>query len=327
MVHGEKTLRGAHMVSWLSSHWCNQRLFFGFFLLLGVLLPLAACGGESQASYASGEKVLSVVAGENFWGSIATQIGGKHVSVKSIVSSPTGDPHDYESTNDDARAIAQADYVVLNGAGYDTWGSKLLDANPSDTRKLLDVGKLVGKKEGENHHLWYNPTYVQQVAKQITVDYKAMDSADASYFEQQYSAFEVALKPYLDKIADMKSQYAGVPIGISESIFVYMTDALGLKVITPQAYYTAEANGSDPPANTVAEFNDQVTKNEIKVFILNVQTIDNSVKNLEQQVAKASIPVVEVSETVRPANGTFQDWQIAQLDKLEQALSQSRKGQ
>ncbi|GHO72487.1 ABC transporter substrate-binding protein [Ktedonobacter sp. SOSP1-85] len=295
----------------------------GILLFLGLLLPLVACGSENQASNASNGKVLSVVAGENFWGSIATQIGGKHVSVKSLVSSPSGDPHDYESTNDDARAIAQADYVILNGAGYDAWGNKLLDANPSDTRKLLDVGKLVGKKEGDNPHLWYNPTYVQQAARQITADYKAIDSADASYFDQQYSAFEVALKPYLDKITEMKSKYTGVPIGISESIFMYMTDALGLKVITPEAYYTAEANGSEPPASTIAEFNDQVTKKEMKVFILNVQTIDNSVKNLQQQVAKASIPVVEVSETVRPTNGKFQDWQLAQLDKLEQALSQS----
>ncbi|EFH83155.1 periplasmic solute binding protein [Ktedonobacter racemifer DSM 44963] len=325
-MHMEKALREAHRVSWLSSYQCKQRLFFGFFLVLSVLLPLADCGGESQAGNASGGKVLSVVAGENFWGSIATQLGGTHVDVKSIVSSPTGDPHDYESTNDDARAIAQADYVVLNGAGYDTWSSKLLDANPSDNRKVLDVGKLVGKKEGDNPHLWYNPKYVQQAARQITADYKAMDSADASYFDQQYRAFEVALQPYLNKIADIKAKYAGVSIGISESIFVYMTNALGLKVITPEAYYTAEANGSDPPASSVAQFNDQVTKNEIKVFILNVQTIDNSVKNLQQQVAKASIPVVEVSETVRPSTSRFQDWQLAQLDKLEQALSQSNKG-
>ncbi|MBO0793630.1 MAG: zinc ABC transporter substrate-binding protein, partial [Ktedonobacteraceae bacterium] len=274
-----------------------HQIRFGIVLLLGLLLSLTACGSRSQATSTGGQKVLNVVAGENFWGSLAIQLGGKHATVKSLVSSPNGDPHDYESTNDDARAMAQADYVILNGAGYDAWGTKLLDASPSENRKLLDVGKLVGKKEGENPHLWYHPTYVEQAAKQITADYQSLDPADSAYFEQQYHSFETALQPYLNKIAEIKTRYTGVPIGISESIFVYMADALGLKIVTPEAYYNAEASGSEPSASAVAQFHDQITQKAIQVFILNVQTVDNSVKNLRQQVAQAHIPVVEVSET------------------------------
>src|SRR5690242_19716136 len=97
------------------------------FLLLMILFALVACNGSASGATAKG---LQVVAGENFWGSIATQLGGEYATVTSLVKSPTGDPHDYESTTDDARAVAQAQYVILNGAGYDDWGKKMLDANP-----------------------------------------------------------------------------------------------------------------------------------------------------------------------------------------------------
>src|SRR5262245_8823358 len=98
-----------------------------------VVMLLAGCGSTS-ASSASGGKV-TVVAAENFWGSIAAQMGGTHVQVTSLISSPDTDPHDYELTSADARAFAVAQYAIVNGAGYDTWAQKALDASPNSARK------------------------------------------------------------------------------------------------------------------------------------------------------------------------------------------------
>lgn len=294
------------------------------FLFLLLVLPLTSCASSSQGVVSNGQgsgKIVQVVAGENFWGSIVSQLGGRHASVISIVQSPTGDPHDYESTTNDARAVAQADYVILNGAGYDDWGKKLLDANPVDGRKVLFIADLVGKKAGDNPHLWYNPAYVEKAADEITADYKTLDPADASYFDQQRVAFEQALQPYHALITAIKTKYAGKKIGISESIFVYMADALGLTVLTPPAYYIAEAEGNDPSAASVAQFHSQIAQKQVQVFVLNVQTIDNTVRNIQQEVAQQKIPVVEISETVRPAQGKFQDWQVAQLTALQNALA------
>ncbi len=294
------------------------------FVFCVLVLSLTACrssGNQSNASTSGSGTVIHVVAGENFWGSIASQIGGTHASVTSLVKSPTGDPHDYESTTADARSMAQAGYVILNGAGYDDWGQKLIDANPVDGRKVLNVANLVGKRAGDNPHLWYNPDFVEKAANQITADYKTLDSADARYFDQQRTIFEQSLQPYHDMISSIKTTYAGAKIGISESIFIYMADALGLNVITPPAYYTAEAEGNDPPTASVVAFNSQITKKQIQVFVLNVQTIDNTVKNIQALVAEQKLPVIEISETVRPADGKFQDWQVAQLTALQQALA------
>src|SRR5215470_9994143 len=80
----------------------------------GLGLLAAALAGCDQSAAAVSGGVVQVVAGENFWGSIATQLGGKHASVTSVVTDPNADPHEYESNTSDARAYAQANYVILN---------------------------------------------------------------------------------------------------------------------------------------------------------------------------------------------------------------------
>src|SRR5437868_13302629 len=149
-------------------------------LTIAALALVAAC---SPGSSGAGGGVLNVVAGENFWGSIAGQLGGSHVKVQSVVSDPNADPHEYESSTNDARAFAEADLVVLNGAGYDDWGKKLLEANASSHRQVLNVADMLAKRAGDNPHFWYDPGSVVKVADAITARYKSIDSGDATFFD------------------------------------------------------------------------------------------------------------------------------------------------
>ena len=267
-----------------------------------------------------------MVAGESFWGSIAAQLGGFRVSVHSVVSDPNADPHEYEATTADARAFAEADLVILNGAGYDGWGTKLLAASPSQRRQVIDVAQLLGKKAGDNPHFWYDPGAVVKVADSITARYASIDPemATKGYFEQQRSELSTALAPYMDEVATIKQKYAGAAIGATESIFVYMAAALSLKLTTPSAFMDAIAEGNDPPAAAVAEFHDQIAGDQIKVLIYNVQTATAVTTNLKALAAAHHIPAVGVSETLQPQDARFQDWQLAQLKSLESALATSR---
>jgi zinc/manganese transport system substrate-binding protein len=300
----------------------NRAIKLRTLLLFAITLLstfLAACGAPSTGP-GSGN-TLQVIAGENFWGSIAAQLGGSHVSVTSIVTNPNTDPHEYESSATDARAFATADYVILNGAGYDDWGQKLLSGNPSSSRKVFTVADLLNKKPGDNPHFWYNPDWVDRVADRITADYQALDSRDSAYFTQQREAFRSALKPYHDAIAKIRATSSGVPIGSTESIFVYLAQALGVNLISPPEFMQAISEGTDPPAQTVAEFQNQLTNHQIKVLVYNLQTSTPITENLKQLAAKNSIPVVGISETIQPATASFQDWQVKQLNALQVALS------
>ncbi|HVS48874.1 MAG TPA: zinc ABC transporter substrate-binding protein [Candidatus Dormibacteraeota bacterium] len=288
--------------------------------LLCLAVLAGACGGPSAGPIGA----INVVAGENFWGSVALQLGGSKVNVQSVVTDPNADPHLYESSANDARAFADASLVVLNGAGYDAWGQKLLDANPSVHRQVLDVAQMLGLKVGDNPHFWYNPDYVVRVADRITAEYKSIDSANATYFDQRRTDFANALVPYTDEIRNIEQKYSGTPIGATESIFVYMASALGLSLTTPAGFMNAVAEGNDPPTSDVVTFQNQITANQIKVLVYNVQTTTAVTTTVKALAAAHRIPGVGVSETLLPENLTFQDWQLKQLKSLEAALSSTR---
>ena len=283
-------------------------------LLSGLLAACGAAAGQSSGT-------LQVIAGENFWGSIAAQLGGSKVSVTSIVTNPNTDPHDYESSATDARAFATADYVIVNGAGYDDWAQKLLSGNPNDHRKVMTVASLLNKKEGDNPHLWYNPDWIDTVADRITADYQALDSADSSYFSQQRTKFRTELQPYRDLIARIRANDSGVQVGATESIFVYLAQALGLNLTSPPDFMVAISEGDDPPAQSVAQFQNQIAQHQIKLLAYNTQASSPITENLKQLASRNNIPIVGISETVEPANDSFQAWQVRQLTAIEAALS------
>ncbi|MGW1809657.1 metal ABC transporter solute-binding protein, Zn/Mn family [Streptomyces sp. NPDC002078] len=279
----------------------------------------AATGSASGAG-----RTIQVVAAENFWGSIASQLGGSHVTVTSIINNPDADPHDYEPTAADARTVAGAQYTIVNGIGYDAWADKLLAANPGSGRTQLKVGDLVGIKPGGNPHRWYSPDNVHQVIEKITADYKKIDPADAAYFDQQKTTFETkTLGDYNKLIADIKAKYAGTPIGASESIVTPLAEGLGLKMLTPETFLDAMSEGSDPTAKDKTTIDQQIKNKKIKIYVYNTQ---NSTPDVQAQVKEAKaqgIPVATVTETLTPAGATFQQWQTTQLQGIEQALAKA----
>ena len=109
-----------------------------------------------------------MAAGENFWGNIAAQIGGPHVQVTSILSSPGTDPHLYESDVASALAVAQARLAIANGAAYDDFMSQLLAATVNAGRVALSVQAVLGAHGPDmNPHFWYGIPPVPQVAAAI----------------------------------------------------------------------------------------------------------------------------------------------------------------
>ena len=301
-----------------------RRVLAGIFLLL--LMAVTACSSTAQggSSSSSSSGPVQVVAAENFWGSIAAQVGGSHVHVTSIIVDPNADPHSYEPTTADARTVAGAQYVIVNGAGYDPWADRLLQANPVSGRKELNVGNFNGKHEGDNPHMWYNPDYVTAVANKIRDDLKAIDPADAAAFDQSAQAFlTTGLKQYHDLIAAIKAKYSGTPVGATESIFSYMAPALGLNLITPYSYLKAVSEGEDISAADQATVEQQIRQRQIKVLVYNSQNTPNNIQALITLAKNNHIPITTITETLTPATASFQAWQSAQLQGIQSALAQA----
>lgn len=290
-------------------------------LALALVSVAAACGATGPPNGAPASAKVQVVAVENFWGSITSQIAGGRVQVTSLITNPNTDPHDFDPTPNDARLMAGAKLVIVNGVGYDSKSSGLLTSNPVSGRVVLDVGKLLGKQDGDNPHFWYNPDYVDQVAAAITDDLKTVDPKDAASFDGNRAQFEsVGLMAYHEEIAAIKQKYAGTPVGASESIFAYMAPALGLNLITPNGYMKAISESTPlSPADRVT-VDQQVSDKQIKVFVYNSQNKTPDVDEVVRRAKSVGIPVTTITETLSPAGTTFQGWQTNQLKALYQAL-------
>jgi zinc/manganese transport system substrate-binding protein len=290
-------------------------------LLAGLALTVAGCADPTVGTI--GGKVR-VVAAENFWGSIARQLGGAHAQVQSLIVNPAQDPHSYEPTTGDARAMATAQLVIVNGVGYDPWAPKLLAANPVNGRRTLSVGSLLGLQEGDNPHRWYDPADVALVARTITADLERLDPPHKLYFTQRLSQLDTqGLAAYHRLIAQIRGRYHGVPVGASESIFALQAPALGLDLITPPGFMKAISEGTEVTAQDTITTERQLADHQIKVWVYNDQNVTPEIQRLNRLATAAGIPTVTVTETLSPASDSFQQWQVAQLTRLQAALHQA----
>ncbi|MGU7814372.1 metal ABC transporter solute-binding protein, Zn/Mn family [Burkholderia sp. AW49-1] len=292
-------------------------------LPLARLFAAAAAALSIAAPAFAQAATVNVVAAENFYGDVASQIGGRHVAVTSILSNPDQDPHLFEASPKTARALQHAQVVIYNGADYDPWMGKLLGASKQVKRATIAVADLVGKKAGDNPHLWYDPATMPAAARAIAAELGRADPANKADYDANLQKFIASLKPVDDKVAALRAQYKGVPVTATEPVFGYMSDAIGLDMRN-QRFQLATMNDTEASAQDVAAFENDLRKKQVRVLIYNSQAEAPMTRRLLKVARDSGVPGVSVTET-QPAGKTFQQWMAGQLDALAAALSASKK--
>lgn len=307
-------------------------------VLAVLIIAVVAIGGVYSALYlssrpasdstsnSSSEGVVQVVAAENFWGNLASQLGGSKVHVVSIVTDPNADPHEYSSNSATARAIANASLVIVNGAGYDQWALSLIAAENNPHQIVLNVQQLLGLQVGVNPHFWYSPYYVNDTVKAVYQDFVFIDSGNAGYYRQQYAALNASLGEYNARIHEIAAQFGGTKVAATENIFEYLANATRLNLVSPLAFMQAVAEGNDPPASSVALFQQQLENKSVSVLVYNEQTITPLTQNIKALAAQENIPTVAVTETIQPSGVAFQTWMNSELISLQNALNANALG-
>ncbi|HDR9250072.1 metal ABC transporter solute-binding protein, Zn/Mn family [Burkholderia vietnamiensis] len=266
---------------------------------------------------------VNVVAAENFYGDVASQIGGRHVAVTSILSNPDQDPHLFEASPKTARALQHAQIVIYNGANYDPWMAKLLGASTQARRATIVVADLVGKKAGDNPHLWYAPATMPAAARALAAELGRADPAHKADYDANLQKFVASLQPIDAKVAALRAQYHGVPVTATEPVFGYMSDAIGLDMRN-QRFQLATMNDTEASAQDVAAFENDLRKQQVRVLIYNSQAEAPMTKRLLKLARDGGVPTVSVTET-QPAGKTFQQWMAGQLDALAAALAAGKQ--
>jgi zinc/manganese transport system substrate-binding protein len=200
---------------------------------------------------------------------------------------------------------------------------RLLAASPNADRTVIVAADLVGRKAGDNPHIWYDPATMLAVANALTTELARRDPANAAAYRYRLDAFTSALQPLRNKIAEMKAAYAGTPVTATEPIFGYMAAALGLDMRNHR-FQLATMNDTEPGASAMAGFEKDLRTRAVKVLFYNSQVTDDTTTRLRNIAADSGVPVVGISETM-PSGDNYVSWMIGQLDSLQAALVKSDK--
>jgi zinc/manganese transport system substrate-binding protein len=286
-------------------------------IVLAVFL-LAGCGSSTAKSGGR----LDVVAAENVYGNIASQIGGPHVSVTSILTSPTADPHLFQPDTANGLAVSTAKVVLQNGLGYDAFMTKLENASPSKSRIVLTIADVLGiHGSGANPHLWYDVPRLDGIASAVARALANADPGHARAYRAGLRRFERSLGPLRDEVAAIRARHRGAPVAYTEPVPGYLVTAAGLRNLAPGAFTRAIEDGTEPSPSAVAAMDELIAKHRIRVLLYNSQAVSPITARLRDAARAAGIPVVAVTETL-PAGLGFQQWQLDQARRLAAALAQ-----
>jgi zinc/manganese transport system substrate-binding protein len=276
-------------------------------------------GTRGAAAAACPTAPVAVVVSVDQWGDIVSELGGSCANVKTVLASSSVDPHEYEPSPADAAAFTGAKLVVVNGADYDSWASKLA-ATSAGGAPLVSAAEATKTPDGANPHLWYLPSAVTAVADAVTAELSKIDPQASDYFSQRRSEFTAAIAPYNGLIGKIKTEAGGKAYAATETVFDYQAQALGLVDKTPEGYQRASANESDPSPADIDAFRTALARRRIDVLIYNTQTQGSIPEQIRSAAEQAGVPVVNVTETVPPGQTSFEGWQYAQLVALGKAL-------
>ena len=283
-----------------------------FISIMGLvtLVSLITVGCSNKQNSTSQSDKISIVTTTNVYSDIAKNIVGKYGTATAIIDKSSVDPHDFDPTTADAKKVAQANIIVANGLGYDSWMNKL--AKSVDKKPVLVGEDLMGLKSGNNPHIWYNldmPTkYVDYLVKRLS----KLDKKHAAYFKENGEKYLAKI----DKIKQLAQANKGdqKPVFVSEPVFDYALQEAGYK-IGDKKFEEAIENGTDPSPKTINEMNNAIKQKKIAFFVNNTQASSSTVKSFVKLAKKNNVPVLNVRETI-PNNTTYLAWMKENYQKL-----------
>jgi len=294
-------------------------------LLLAVAAAVAAtvaaaCSGSASGAGSTG-KIVAVGA-ENEYADVIGQVGGKYVQVSAIMSNPSTDPHTFEASIAVSREVGNAQLVVQNGLGYDSFMNTIESASPDSGRKVIDVQQLLKLPDSTpNPHLWYDPATMPKVADAIAADLSAIQPEHAAYFQANAKAFGTSLKALTGAIAGFRASYPGTPVATTEPVADYLLAALGADNLTPWTFQADVMNGVDPSPQNVAAVRALFAQRKVKALLYNQQVTDPLMQSFIALAQQNHIPVVSVYETMPVPGYDFQTWMLAEVQALRKAVT------
>jgi zinc/manganese transport system substrate-binding protein len=276
---------------------------------------------------------LTVVSSTNVWGDIAKSVGGDRVQVISIIESFSQDPHSYEASARDQLAVNDADLVIANGGGYDSFMDALAAAANQENilyaylpDELAKEDQKAKEDDGHDHdhadgneHVWYDFHVVEDFANRLAAKLASLDPEYSADYSDNLIEFLDQIEILEDRVASASGIAAGSKVVSSEPVADYLLSELQLENITPSGFSKAIEEETDVPAKDLLEMQNLLKSRTVALFVVNPQTGSVQIDGLVKLAEENQIPVIELSELLPPSTRYF-EWMESNIALLEAAL-------
>lgn len=230
-----------------------------------ICLTLLMASGAARA-----EGRINVVASFSILADMVRNVGGDAVDVTVLVG-PDGDAHVYAPTPADAKKVADARLLVVNGLGFEGWMPRLLEASGSKAPIAVATTGIAARKLGghDDPHAWQSVVnaklYVGNIRDTLVAaapDRAAAFKANAEAYLAKLDALDREVRTAVAKIPDGRRKVIS-----SHRAFGYFADAYGVQFVAPLGVST----DSEPSARDIAEIITQIRADKIPaVFLENI---------------------------------------------------------
>jgi zinc/manganese transport system substrate-binding protein len=293
---------------------------------VAAAVALAACSPGGQGSPASPGQggTVRIVASTNVYGDLARAVGGDRVTVTSIVSATSQDPHSYEATTHDRLAVSKASLVIENGGGYDPYMDPLVREAALGADSVITAVETAGLasagRPASNEHVWYNVGSMKKVADAIAARLGALDPAGRDAYAGRARDVDARLAGLEATLVALKSTSAGKAAVMTEPVPLYLLEAAGLRDATPTAYSSAVEEEQDVPPAALRATLGLLSSRSVALLAYNPQTESPQTQQLRAAAEAAKVPVVDFTETV-PEGKDYLGWMQENVAALKEALA------
>jgi zinc/manganese transport system substrate-binding protein len=302
-------------------------------IIAAMTLTLSACAPVESDTIEPFDG-LTIVSSTNVWGDIAKSVAGDGVRVISIIDSFGQDPHSYEASARDQLAVNEADIVVANGGGYDSFIDVLADAaggfeilyaylpdEHSEEEATAEESTEDGHDHGhENEHVWYDFHVVEDFATRLAEQLGTLDPDGATEYAENLVEFLGEMERLQDDVATAGQNYQGYSVLSSEPVADYLIDALGFENVTPSEFSQAIEEENDLSPKVLLEVQELLKNKLVKLFVVNSQTGSSQIDSLIALAKDNGIALVEMSELL-PEGISYPEWMHNNILSIDTALN------
>jgi zinc/manganese transport system substrate-binding protein len=285
---------------------------------------------------------IKVVTSTQVWADITELVGGEWVEV-SVIVPDNQDPHSYEATARDQLAVSEADLVIANGGGYDSFMDQLVSATDKELIFLklvegehLHAGEVEETHEDHDHshdhdhaheaneHIWYDfaltldaASHIIEAIVELRPEANESTQAGLEFLTSEMANLELRLEA-------LRERALGLGFIATEGVANLMLLNAGFENMTPEALADAVEEERDVPLDALEEAKSLLQNKVAEILVVNTTTTDAATDQLIAAAEAGNRKIIRVSETASGADATgeldYLDWMNLILDQLQEAI-------